>query len=76
MVEIISQVDIRLPYYLQVLGLGASPTDTVVSPGSAGIGLEVGRQPGNLPNTPLESKLRVESQNSEQWQNHAESVSA
>eukprot|EP00438_Fugacium_kawagutii_P026594 Skav215159 [mRNA] locus=scaffold1997:137245:141568:+ [translate_table: standard] len=44
-------VDIQLPYYFQVLGLGAAPTDTVVKPGDGGIGLEVGRQPGNLPNT-------------------------
>jgi hypothetical protein len=40
------QVDIQLPYYFQVLGLGAAPTETVVSPGLRGIGLEVGRQPG------------------------------
>eukprot|EP00435_Cladocopium_sp_Y103_P058463 s559_g20.t1 len=45
------EVDIQLPYYFQVLGLGAAPTETVVSPGVRGIGLEVGRQPGNLPNT-------------------------
>lgn len=45
------EVDIQLPYYFQVLGLGATPTETVVSPGAKKIGLEVGRQPGNLPNT-------------------------
>eukprot|EP00434_Breviolum_minutum_P031742 symbB.v1.2.028072.t1/scaffold2936.1/size66856/1 len=45
------EVDIQLPYYFQVLGLGASPTETVVRPGTGGIGLKVGRQPGNLPNT-------------------------
>ena len=39
-------MDIQLPYYFQVLGLGAAPTETVVSPGVRGIGLEVGRQPG------------------------------
>ena len=39
-------MDIQLPYYFQVLGLGASPTETVVRPGTGGIGLKVGRQPG------------------------------
>ena len=41
-----AQVDILLPYYFQVLGLGASPLDTIAKPGPDGIGLEVGQQPG------------------------------
>ncbi|CAK9096553.1 unnamed protein product [Durusdinium trenchii] len=47
----VHQVDILLPYYFQVLGLGASPLDTIAKPGPDGIGLEVGQQPGGLPNT-------------------------
>eukprot|EP00913_Durusdinium_trenchii_P034587 g32357.t1 len=55
----VHQVDILLPYYFQVLGLGASPLDTIAKPGPDGIGLEVGQQPGGLPNTTLGSKQRV-----------------
>ncbi|CAJ1441080.1 unnamed protein product [Effrenium voratum] len=45
------QLDIELPYYFGVYGLGALPSDTIAGPGSSGKGLAVSRQPGGLPNT-------------------------
>jgi len=36
------EVDIELPYYFQVLGLGGQPGDTIVNRGPRGIGLKVG----------------------------------
>jgi len=37
-------LDINVPYYFSVVGLGARPTDTMVQPGSGGIGLRVDTQ--------------------------------
>ena len=42
----VCQVDIELPYYMQVLGLGAGPYDTRAHVGAKKSGLSVNQQPG------------------------------